>query len=399
MRIGQRGSLELTYCTNIHAADDAEQVLAMVHGEVAAVKALASPDAPMGVGLRLSARAAAQFRAPPMRARLTEALSSEGLYVSTLNGFAAGRFSGAAIKEDVYRPDWRDPSRLAYTRDLLDLLAALAPSDCVVEPSISTVPVGFGPDVAEGELEAVTQHLVAAAIDLWRLAEAGGPTIVLALEPEPCCVLETIAQTVTFFARHAHGSAAIRAFAAGARITLDSAETALHRHLGVCLDVCHAAVEFEDPRESVDALLSAGLRIAKVQVSAGLELEPTADGIAAVARFAEGVYLHQVVARTAAGLVRYLDLPEAIAAHAAGARAERWRVHFHVPVFLRELGRFGSTQDFLTQALAAIRERDACRQFEVETYTWGVLPAEHRTSSVEHAIARELAWTRERLPA
>ena len=38
---------------------------------------------------------------------------------------------------------------------------------------------------------------------------------------------------------------------------------ALRRHLGVCYDVCHAAVEFEDPRASVARLRAAGIGIAK----------------------------------------------------------------------------------------------------------------------------------------
>ncbi|HET6584324.1 MAG TPA: hypothetical protein VFG69_12770, partial [Nannocystaceae bacterium] len=163
---------------------------------------------------------------------------------------------------------------------------------------------------------------------------------------------------------------------------------------GVCLDACHAAVEFEDPRACVDALCAAGIAIAKVQVSAGLELVPTAEARARLRAFADPVYLHQVVAETEDGLVRWLDLGDALE---SAREAKRWRVHFHVPVFAAELGVLGSTQGFLVELLHHVRRRDACAQFEVETYTWDVLPPEHRGLAIEDAIARELRWTRAQL--
>jgi hypothetical protein len=52
----------------------------------------------------------------------------------------------------------------------------------------------------------------------------------------------------------------------------DTAEEALRRHLGVCLDLCHAAVEFEDPHAITARTDNAGIRIAKMQLSAGLQI-------------------------------------------------------------------------------------------------------------------------------
>ena len=55
---------DLTYCTNIHPGEtwaDVERVLAEL---VPVVKADVAPDRPFGVGLRLSARAAAELEAP-----------------------------------------------------------------------------------------------------------------------------------------------------------------------------------------------------------------------------------------------------------------------------------------------------------------------------------------------
>jgi hypothetical protein len=145
------------------------------------------------------------------------------------------------------------------------------------------------------------------------------------------------------------------------------------------------------------------VRVLKVQVSAGLRVAPPdAVARAALAPFAEGVYLHQVVARHGTHLRRTLDLPQALAEATRAAEAtgdDEWRVHFHVPLFRERLGPFESTQAFLRPLLARLARENICQHLEVETYTWDVLPEELRAEPVDEAIARELLWTLERLRA
>jgi sugar phosphate isomerase/epimerase len=385
--------LQLGYCTNIHPGESADELIAAIDRHVAAVRSIVAPQGELGVGLRVSARAAAELRAPATRDRLLDALERAGALAFTLNGFPYGRFHGEPVKAAVYRPDWRERARLDYTRDLVDLLAALTPAGSSAQPSISTVPGGFARELGSADPPRIAAALIELAVELWRLREGGGATLVIALEPEPACMLETIADAVAFFAEHLHGAAAVAAFARASGAGTAESEAALRLHLGVCLDACHAAVEYEDPRGCVDALIGAGISIAKLQVTAGLELVPEHDAIAELRRFDDAVYLHQTVAQRGATLSRFLDLPDAFASLDRGELPERWRVHFHVPVFMAELGLFRSTQSFLVELLAAVRRRDACRQLEVETYTWDVLPPEHRGLPVEQAIARELQWT------
>ena len=78
-----------------------------------------------------------------------------------------------------------------------------------------------------------------------------------------------------------------------------------------------------------------------------------------------------------------------------------WRVHCHVPVFHDAplLDRFGTTQPALLEVLERQRAEGVSAHLEVETYTWDVLPPEVRTGGVDAAIAREIAWVRERLAA
>jgi hypothetical protein len=142
-------------------------------------------------------------------------------------------------------------------------------------------------------------------------------------------------------------------------------------------------------------LRAAGIGILKVQLSAGLRVpSPVGERREALRRFAEDVYLHQVVVRTGSTLTRFDDLPEALAASPDG---DEWRVHFHVPLFRETLGPFENTQAFLRDLLAQHARDPVSAHLEVETYTWDVLPEEFRREDVADAVTRELDWVRERL--
>lgn len=387
----------LGYCTNIHAGETWSEIRRNLERYLPEVKRRVCADAPFGVGLRLSAVAAESLSAPDALEEFANFLREQDLYVFTVNGFPYGPFHGTRVKEDVYRPDWRDEARLAYSNRLADLLAALLPSDADAPGSVSTVPGAFKTDATTpAEVAQIAEMLLRHAAHLVGIERETGRRIVLALEPEPCCLLETVDETVAFFRQHLHSGAAAARLAQLAGLGTGEALEALHRHLGVCLDLCHAAVEFEDPAESFAALDGAGISIAKMQVTAGLRIPRVASGtVAALQALGDGVYLHQVVERGDDGLRRYPDID--LACDAARWRREdcEWRVHFHVPVFLPELDGFASTQDFVRAALELHAQRARTSHLEVETYTWSVLPRHLRSMPVEEAIARELTWVRE----
>jgi sugar phosphate isomerase/epimerase len=390
----------LTYCTNIHPGETWDQVFSNLARHVVAVKRRVCPDGPFGVGLRLSAAAAARLADPTVLEPFGAFLGAQGLYVFTINGFPFGAFHGTAVKERVYRPDWLEEDRVVYTDRLASLLATLLPAD-VAEGSVSTVPGAFRARAADPAAPAhIAANLRRHARALWELHERTGRTIALALEPEPHCLLETTSDAVAFFSQHLFARASIDAFAAATGLDPAASELALRRHLGVCLDACHAAVEFEDPTEALQRLTGAGIKVAKIQISAGLRVtHPGAESFAALSAFADPVYLHQVVARRGQTLRRYLDLPQALASAplAEGDLDDEWRVHFHVPLFQERLGPFANTAPFLDQLLPAATRSGSCAHYEVETYTWDVLPEEHRRLPVDEAIARELTFALERL--
>lgn len=386
------GEVHLTYCTNIHADETWDAIIESLNAHVPSIKEQVSPDRPMGLGLRLSAIAAQELSEPGVLADFRAFLTMHGLYVFTINAFPYGPFHGTRVKENVYQPDWLQPERLAFTDRVAEILAALLPEGGV--GSISTVPGTFKPlGQQAGAPEKIARNIVRHAATLIGIRRRTGREIVLALEPEPCCFLETIEETIAFFRDHLHGDTAAAAVAERTGLDLVAARRALRQHVGVCYDICHGAVEFEESRAAFAEFDRADIRVAKLQLSSALRL-PKVDGTTEqmLSAFDDGVYLHQVVQQRDGAITRWVDLGPAFEALRAGKAGGEWRVHCHVPIFLEKAGAFHSTQQTLKAALARVRERFVAPHLEVETYTWDVLPAHLRQGSRADAIAREMQW-------
>jgi sugar phosphate isomerase/epimerase len=388
---------QLTYCTNVHPGETLVAVRALLKRHVLAVKQAIAPAQAFGVGLRLAAAAADSLADAEELARFKAELEADGLYCFTLNGFPYGAFHATRVKERVYLPDWQAPERVRYTQVLARVLAELLPLG--VNGSISTVPGCFKPNVegpdAQRNMADAMIDVVAMLVDI---ARSRGRHIALALEPEPECFLQTTEEALSFFETHLFGREARQRLVDLADVEPAEAERTLRRHLGVCLDTCHASVEFESPLEAWRKLQAAGIAVPKVQISAGLRLtEATPERLEALRAFSDGVYLHQTVVQSGGNLHRYLDLPDALAA--PPMPGAEWRVHFHVPIFMRELGLFESTQADLIPLLGELATVSDCPHLEVETYTWDVLPEEFRNVPIEAAIARELHFVLDTLAA
>ncbi len=367
MRLHHRDGtvVHLAYCTNVHPAEDLAGILGQLDVYARPIRAELE-TAVLGLGLWLAAPVAAQLAAEPgLRARLRGELDERGLEVVTLNGFPYEAFQAPVVKHAVYSPDWTTPERVAYTLDLARVLADLLPDGAC--GSISTLPLAWRDPWSAERADRSRRSLR----QLERgLAEHGG-RIRVALEPEPGCVVETTSQAVDLLAD-------------------------VDRELiGVCLDLAHLACGWEEPQEALDRLAAAGLPVVKVQVSAALQVDdPVHDG---VAEYVEPRFLHQV--RTGAGEAAD-DLPEALAAGLAGP----WRVHYHVPLHAEPELPLRSTAPVLRAALDALVGGPVALSphLEVETYTWGVLPAALRPATAQdlaRGIAAELRWTRDLLTA
>jgi len=386
--------MPLTYCLNVHRGETWAENLATLQTTVLAVRDLVSPGKPFGLGLRLSAAAAAELDDPTHIAELSAFLESEALYVFTINGFPFGRFHGGPVKENVYAPDWRTRERREYTDRLANILAALTPEGGV--GSISTVPCSWKAWItAPADIESIVGQLADSVAHCAGIAAGRGRDILLALEPEPGCMLETTAETISFFNEHlfARGADLLASKLGSSR---ESARVVMRHHLGVCLDTCHTALQFEEPAESLRLYEAAGIRVPKIQISSALRTDASPEALEALRAFAEPIYLHQVKAQTATGaILGWTDLPEALDALPA-TDAREARIHFHVPLHFAGSGPLHSTGSLLTPEFMTYIACDPLAHLEIETYTWDVLPEQLRAHSIEESIAAEFHWTRSR---
>ncbi len=389
----------LTYCTNIHAGETWDDILEGMKRHLPSIKRDVSPDAPLGVGLRLSAAAAEALCDDAAFSAFESFLKSGGYYIFTLNGFPYGNFHGSRVKEGAYRPDWTEQSRLDYTNTLADHLSKWLPEG--MEGSISTVPGTFKPwasgDDAARVVARIADNLIRHVAHLVKIRATTGKSINLALEPEPFCMIETIEETVRFFEDHLYSQHAATRLTEQSDLDDTQAKAALRHHLGVCYDVCHAAVEYEDARGSLEALKTAGIKISKLQLSSAIRIPQVGPKtVSLLDPLDEPVYMHQVIESRNGELTRYSDVPEAVET-IDQAHGSEWRIHFHVPIFLEEMEHLATTQQFLKEILALHAHSPVTEQLEVETYTWDVLPEEYRKSGLSAAIARELNWVRDQL--
>lgn len=375
----------ICYGTNVHPAEDLPGILAMLDGPAAAVRALHRPGGVLGLGLWLPAKVARTLAGSAEAAReVRERLAANGLRIDTVNAFPAGGFHGARVKESVYAPSWGDPARLDYTVDVARALARLLdPGTTCVASTVPGTWKGWRSGPAEGRVLAA--GLVEAARALAAIADASGVRVVLAPEPEPGCTLETVDETADFWTRDL-------------ALALGREADRLLPHLGICADLCHLAVAGGEPAGSIARLRRAGVPIAKVQVSAALEIPRPAEdpvAVAALRALDEPRWLHQASGRTRVGTWRRArDLPELLGDLPGWLPLAPWRVHFHAPLTMATVAGVATTRDLVAPALReALSGGGTPPVLEVETYTWSAVPGAPADLAAE--IAREIRFAEE----
>lgn len=367
----------LSYCTNVHPAEDLDGVIRQLREYSGPIRRRAGLEV-LGVGLWLPA-ALAQHLAAHARdlARLRGVLAEEALQIHTINAFPYGGFHNEVVKLEVYKPTWADPQRLQYTLDCAEVLAALLPEGTA--GSISTLPLAWREPWTQHDDDAATSAFAQLSAGLADLRERTGRTVRVAVEPEPGCVLDTVTDVVAWL---------------GARLErgIDP------EFIGLCVDTCHLAVSFADPADAVAGIEAAGLRIVKVQASAALHVSDpsSAAARAALAAFAEPRYLHQVRESNGSTVLRADDLAEALEELPAD---NPWRVHFHMPLHHVPAAPLETTAKVLQQTVAEIGGKPYGDEvhLDIETYTWSVLP-DGQVGLVD-GVAAEIRWAQSHLLA
>jgi len=387
----------LGYCTNVHAGTGVDHVLSNLRGCALPVREELRTDS-LGIGLWFSENAAVEaLRAGPLQ-RIREQLHEMRLIPYTFNGFPQGDFHSAVVKHRVYQPTWWEDARAEYTRNLIRLIDQLLPLG--MNGSISTLPIAWGaPAPTEEQFARAAANLVEIAIELNRLFESTGRTIVIAIEPEPGCALTDTASLRHFF----------DSYLSSPRLS-ESTASIVRRHITMCHDICHAAVMAEDQAHELRANQEHGIRVGKVQISSAisvewdsLDAEGRSQAIHQLSQFAEDRYLHQTMVIDPDGTKQlHEDLPAVL--KDPTLQRGQWRIHFHVPIYLKGWGHLQTTQQEILKWIELTKStsdpfKDTLQWLyphcEVETYAWGVLPEALKAPSLHQGIASELKWLRD----
>ncbi|MSR37809.1 MAG: xylose isomerase [Planctomycetes bacterium] len=371
----------LTYCGNVHPAYDLSQWLqALDECAVPVALAARAKQRQFGLGVWWPARLAQQLAVDrATQALVRDFLKQRNLELWTLNVFPFDAFHDDRVKTAVYAPDWGTEDRVSYTQQCAEAAAALSPRGAVLP--LSTLPLGYRTTSdAPPDLRRMAQNLARVAGAFAELRERTGVHCVLALEPEPCCLIETCGQAATFLEQWL--------FFAGAKLPVN--EAVLRAHLGVCVDLCHLAVVGESPLAALADLKARGIAVPKIQLSSCLEARAPA-ALEQLLSFDEPRYLHQTAGQNGA---RALDLDEVRARRDEFAAAGIVRTHFHMPLWWDEDGDFGSTRAAVVRVLLALARQAAAGEtlplLEVETYTWPVLGEFAGAAPLWQRVQREI---------
>lgn len=375
-------NIQLAYCTNVHRGSTWDETFESLEKYVLEVKKLICPERRFAIGLRLGAEAARSLSDLKKINLFKKWLDRNNCYVFTINGFPYGNFHGTRVKEQVYRPDWTDSNRLAYTIQLFKILEKLLEKD--EEGSVSTLPASFKEFHPSGKIPAIAfENIVKCADEIERISKAKKLDLHLGLEPEPLGSFETTAETITFFNE------------------LDNFSTLsnLKNLIGVNYDCCHLAVEFESAQSGLNKLKEAGIRLSKIHLSSALRAKPTDQNKELLNSFVEDVYLHQVIIGKENKIIkRYKDLDLALNDQSMESLGDEWRIHYHVPLHASPCKPLEDTRNQVIDTINWIGNNPgACRHLEMETYTWEVLPKELQSESVVKQVAKEYEWTLQQL--
>ncbi len=391
MKFGDR--FHLSYCTNIHPGQDWETTFDNLKKYVPAVKSKLVPNAPFGLGLRLSNQASIELEQNENLIDFKHWLSEKNCYVFTMNGFPYGNFHGESVKDKVHLPDWTSIDRLRYTKRLFEQLAYILPEE--VDGGISTSPISYKPwiktkDGKSNIFQIACGQLVQLTLFLRELEQKSGRYLHLDIEPEPDGFLENTSDVLAFYKEYLLPiGAPILMQELG--VSKNRAEELLLRYICICYDICHFSLAYEEPEFTFSQWAAYGIGVGKIQISAALKILAGYDMDSiwrSLEKFDEPTYLHQVTQSTKNGIVTYKDLPQVLSGE---PDFDELRAHFHVPVFIDSFDKLHSTQDHILKVFSYLQKHDITRHLEVETYTWDVLPAELKTE-IGDSISREIQW-------
>lgn len=398
--------LTVGYCTNVHAGtylgtirDNLDQYATPVRNSlIKSTDVGFQAEDSLPVGLWIPNEASQALSVGMATEDFGRFLADRKLLPYTINGFPFDNFHQDVVKHRVYLPSWCDRERLEYTKRLANILSKLIPDrdDGQATGSISTLPIGWPNNPCAGEsdrqdVDVAGANLREMARHLATIESETGRRIVVAIEPEPGCILDDTDDMLRFF---------------DAQIT----DAGQRRYITVCHDVCHSSVMMENQADVLRRFGENGIQIGKVQVSSAIraDWESMADGrrieaMSQLSEFAEDRYLHQTGILDPDGNFKLAeDLPKIVQTNDQPTNDQRWVVHFHVPIFLERFEHLSTTREDIVECLRTLIGDDALSgvdspidftgHLEIETYAWTVLPEASRKRGLADDIAGEFLW-------
>ncbi|MFC3121396.1 metabolite traffic protein EboE [Agaribacter flavus] len=361
---------QIAYCSNVHPGDDLPSVINNIQCYFSAVKQKRGLQQ-MASGLWLSANTAAQLNQDTdLLFSFKCLLEQQGLNLTSLNGFPYGNFHQKVVKESVYLPTWAQLERLEYTQQLAKILAYCLPKEERFG-AISTLPLAYAKSWSDEQHHSATIHLIQLAEYLACLERESGKRIVVCIEMEPDCVLQSTIELIQFFKQ---------ALIPAAKNAGMSPQT-LCRYIACCFDTCHQAVMGEDIEKALQSIVDAGIFVGKVQISNALSAKLTdiSEAEQLTSMFNDDKFLHQTKVFLAGNLHREIaDLNKGSLSHLLAQEQTSpysLSIHYHIPINQTQqdlpLPFIDSTQAAILAALDFITDKlDYAPKLEIETYTW-----------------------------
>ena len=363
-----------------------------------AVRDRVAPGEKFGIGLRLSARAAARLasrdaRRVPGLPRCERALRLHHQWLS-LRHFPRHAGEGGGLSSGLARR-----GAAALHRLLADLLAELAAATSASKAASARCPAHSSRRCACRGCRADCRSHVATRGPSGRLRKRSGRSS--RWPSSRSRIAFSKPSTRASLSSSAPASARGGAAACWSSPALAAPRpAALHEHIGLCLDLCHAAVEFEDPAGCIRDLArcrhSRATRCRSAPACDCRNSTRSGHGVAAVRRSClpasggrSAGRRHHPLCRSARS-ARY-------ARRAADGR--EWRVHCHVPIFLDDLAHSPRrthssakcSRSIACTDLRASRSRDLHLECAARAFA--------RRLGMDQAIARELTWVQGELSA
>ena len=193
--------LHLAYCTNVHRGETWAETLDSLETHARAVRGRVCPNAPFGLGLRLSRRAANELRDRKRPARLPALARPEPVL-----RFHDQRISLRTVsRRRASRSRFIGPTGPRRSGSPTRICCSTSWRNCcprAIEGSVSTLPGSFKEFLRlPEEAQAIRNNLWQCLERLERVCGKTGHKMHLGLEPEPLCLLETSGETVEFFER------------------------------------------------------------------------------------------------------------------------------------------------------------------------------------------------------